>query len=348
MRRTLTSLILCVLAFGFSAAAQQTVNSVAQKREWKRFVGDNGEFSVALPANTDVWIDPTGITISNPRDRRSQIFLGDLRSIRAFENGVAFLLERYQSKNAKTALAYLLAAQAVNDNYKGRDAGESEPQTKDFAVGKIVGRQSLDDNPQRFIMRLWLASDKYVYAVTVGARDKNNESLAAFLASLQIAGKQLLSQPANSETNALENARISDLQSSAPQMSKEKNADNSGDKSEVKTDENAAKIAAENKKEEKNASGSIVSDIEPLIVLTQPKPGYTEEARKNGITGRVRLRVTFSANGQIRNVSVNQGLQRGLTEKAVSAARRILFLPAQKQGTPISVAKIIEYNFSMY
>jgi TonB family protein len=87
---------------------------------------------------------------------------------------------------------------------------------------------------------------------------------------------------------------------------------------------------------------------EPLKILSQPRPGYTEEARKNNVQGTVRVRVTFSASGQVAGVSAVTSLPYGLTEKAIAAARQISFVPAKKNGVPTAVTKVIEYRFTMY
>jgi TonB family protein len=95
-------------------------------------------------------------------------------------------------------------------------------------------------------------------------------------------------------------------------------------------------------------SGNSKAITKVLRLLAKPKANYTEEARKNGIEGVVRLRVTFSANGQVTSVSLVRGLPFGLTETAIAAARKIKFEPAEKNGVPISVSKIVEYNFNTY
>ena len=85
-----------------------------------------------------------------------------------------------------------------------------------------------------------------------------------------------------------------------------------------------------------------------LSILSKPQPQYTEEARKNQISGTVRLRVIFNSNGSIGSVTAISGLGYGLTEKAIAAAHSIRFEPALKNGSPTSVSKTIEYNFNLY
>ncbi|PYS63703.1 MAG: hypothetical protein DMF76_06425 [Acidobacteria bacterium] len=52
-------------------------------------------------------------------------------------------------------------------------------------------------------------------------------------------------------------------------------------------------------------------------VLSKPEPQYTEEARRNQITGTVILRVVFSRSGEVTNIRAIQTLSDGLTEKAL-------------------------------
>ncbi len=83
-------------------------------------------------------------------------------------------------------------------------------------------------------------------------------------------------------------------------------------------------------------------------ILNKPEPQYTEEARKNQVTGTVVLRAVFAANGAVTNIKAVKGLPDGLTEKAIAAARQIKFVPAQKDGRAVSQYIQIEYNFNLY
>jgi TonB family protein len=83
-------------------------------------------------------------------------------------------------------------------------------------------------------------------------------------------------------------------------------------------------------------------------VLAKPEPQYTEEARRNGITGSVVLRVVFSRSGAVTNIRALQTLPFGLTERAIMAARLIRFHPATKDGLPVNVSMQLEYNFNLY
>ncbi|HEY6245144.1 MAG TPA: energy transducer TonB [Pyrinomonadaceae bacterium] len=83
-------------------------------------------------------------------------------------------------------------------------------------------------------------------------------------------------------------------------------------------------------------------------LLSKPEPQYTEEARRNQITGTVMLRVVFSSAGHVEQIHAVQTLPFGLTEKAIAAARQIRFVPATKAGHSVSVWMQLEYNFNLY
>jgi TonB family protein len=83
-------------------------------------------------------------------------------------------------------------------------------------------------------------------------------------------------------------------------------------------------------------------------ILSKPSPEYTEEARKNQVTGTVTLQMVFSSSGGVTNIRTISGLPYGLTEKAIAAARRISFSPAMKDGRPVSQYIRVEYNFNIY
>lgn len=91
------------------------------------------------------------------------------------------------------------------------------------------------------------------------------------------------------------------------------------------------------------------SELDKRALITRrPHPGFTEEARRNNVHGRVRLRAVLAADGSVRHVLVLEGLTHGLTEECVNAARGIRFTPAVKNGRPVSQFIVLEYNFNTH
>lgn len=83
-------------------------------------------------------------------------------------------------------------------------------------------------------------------------------------------------------------------------------------------------------------------------VTFKPEPQYTEDARKNQITGTVVLQAVFTSSGQVTSIRALKELPYGLTEKAIAAARQIRFEPAMKDGRAVSMYMHLEYNFNLY
>ena len=83
-------------------------------------------------------------------------------------------------------------------------------------------------------------------------------------------------------------------------------------------------------------------------LLSKPEPQYTEEARRNQVSGTVVLRAVFSSSGEVVQIRALRTLPFGLTERAIAAARQIQFVPALRGGQAVSVSMQLEYNFNLY
>jgi len=83
-------------------------------------------------------------------------------------------------------------------------------------------------------------------------------------------------------------------------------------------------------------------------IRSRPEPLYTERARESQTTGTVVLRMVLAADGTVKYIVAIRRLPDGLTESAISAARKIKFIPAMKDGRPVSQYVTIQYNFNIY
>ena len=52
--------------------------------------------------------------------------------------------------------------------------------------------------------------------------------------------------------------------------------------------------------------------------------------------------------GEVTEVKVVEGLSHGLTERAIEAAKRITFVPAESNGKKVSFRMTLEYYFNLY
>lgn len=83
------------------------------------------------------------------------------------------------------------------------------------------------------------------------------------------------------------------------------------------------------------------------VLLNEPRPFYTEEARKNKVQGVVKVRILVDESGAVRQVVVTRALPDGLSEQAIRAANQMRFRPAMKNGRPVAywISNVeIEFN----
>jgi TonB family protein len=80
-------------------------------------------------------------------------------------------------------------------------------------------------------------------------------------------------------------------------------------------------------------------------ILYKERANYTEDARQHRAEGTVLLSAIFTADGRVTHIRVVRGLPDGLNDEALKAIQEIVFLPARKNGYPVSVRMSVEYSF---
>jgi len=85
----------------------------------------------------------------------------------------------------------------------------------------------------------------------------------------------------------------------------------------------------------------------PVQIVSKPNPVYTEEARQLKLEGEVLLEITFGANGQLHVNRVVRGMGHGLDESAASAANKMRFNPAMRNGQPVDSTAIVHVIFQL-
>ena len=87
---------------------------------------------------------------------------------------------------------------------------------------------------------------------------------------------------------------------------------------------------------------------DPLMIIAKPRAKYTEYARHANEQGTVKLRVELLRNGAVGKIEALSTLKYGLTEQAIAAAKKIVFLPKQTNGVRVNSVVTFEYSFSIY
>ncbi|HEX6124040.1 MAG TPA: energy transducer TonB [Pyrinomonadaceae bacterium] len=85
-----------------------------------------------------------------------------------------------------------------------------------------------------------------------------------------------------------------------------------------------------------------------LFIAAKPRATYTDSARRANVQGSVRLKATLLKNGAVGTITVIKDLPHGLTDQAIYAARRIVFLPKKVDNEPVNSVITLEYGFSIY
>ena len=79
--------------------------------------------------------------------------------------------------------------------------------------------------------------------------------------------------------------------------------------------------------------------------LQREAPIYPPMARRLGKEGKVVLRLTINEKGELVNIEIVESAPYGFTESAIEAVKKSKFLPAMKDGYPITSRAILPIKF---
>ena len=100
---------------------------------------------------------------------------------------------------------------------------------------------------------------------------------------------------------------------------------------------------------EKRAGASKLFDPKSVAAgpreISKPAPRFVRDEVKGFEQAKVILRAVVDEGGRVKHVLVMRGLGYELTKRAIEAARLARFEPAKKDGAPVSVIALIEYDF---
>lgn len=77
------------------------------------------------------------------------------------------------------------------------------------------------------------------------------------------------------------------------------------------------------------------------------QPQYTDEARSAEVEGRVKLKLSVDAQGNVTDVQVLAGLGHGLDESSIATAKRIKFTPGSACSKPVGSSFVITFRFAL-
>ncbi len=296
---------------------------VNAQTNWTQIKTENEELKFSIPSNFTFFLDEEVKIIpkfTNGRYFKESYRLKNFRSIGAYENGVAMWLESYDVKDGKDTFPYFIANKS-NDSSNISDYKNGEYSLRSIVIEK-----------EHYLLNLYFHSDKKLYILGVGARDKNNPVIQKLLQSLEFNGKNLFTSDVKKTVDTESVLLLEQLETTPLEVT-------------IAEKSNSSKNVEENDSPEQINDKS---NQKPLIILSQSHAGYTDLARRNNIQGKILLNISFGRDGQIKKINVVKSLKYGLVEKTIEAARRFRFLPQETDGKPQDVTKVIQYNFSIY
>lgn len=77
------------------------------------------------------------------------------------------------------------------------------------------------------------------------------------------------------------------------------------------------------------------------------QPQYTDDARSAEIEGRVKLKLSIDAQGNVTDVQLLTGLGHGLDESSIATAKRLKFTPGSACNKPVASSFVISFRFAL-
>lgn len=300
-----------LLALSLLLFTQVTIFS--QKTEWIRVASDNGEFSIELPDSGRYFYDKDGFYFNDPMS--GAFTFKEMQMLNAALDKTYMSVEIYRMPNAKGYLERI-------SNWGGLAFTKIKTGEKDFVARKAEFDRSYEPVRKRtenlnFEVR-YIASKTHFYIITVWNRGKNTPAAERLLASIKL-GAENAPDAKSVRISAIEPVTLAQI---GGQLSKDE-----------------IKALPEGSKFENGAPGQ-------LYILQTPWSGFNFANVNSRAKGVVRLKVTYSKEGRIDKIALVSGLPGGLNRLAFFAVLRSKFLPAEKDGEPVTVEKVINYDYT--
>ena len=81
-----------------------------------------------------------------------------------------------------------------------------------------------------------------------------------------------------------------------------------------------------------------------LKILDKPEPRFSGKERREYSRRSVLLTAIFCGSGEIVQIEIKNGVSASVDAKAIEAAKKIRFIPAEKDGQKVSQPLTLEYR----
>jgi TonB family protein len=199
---------------------------------------------------------------------------------------------------------------------------------------RIAEKRNLEDGKDTDYVSLQIATNKGFYTIVGSSKMVKNDIFLRFLFSIRLddfslylRDRKIQSETQTVSTDSVQTSGAVFRALEQPDSNQEKLIEAATDSIDIESESGFS-------------SG--------LIIIRKPSPSYTNEARNSNLMGIVQLKVTFLATGRIGEIKLIKSLGKGLDQTTLEAAKKIKFIPAEKNGKPVDVERIFEYGFTIY
>ncbi len=313
----LLTIALFTSMFAFSQSPQEPDNSpedaITKKRSnsWMSVGTEDGGFTIDVPVKHTFIKNDQGFYVSN-HGRSYKI--NSISFLSSWINGSLVSFESYETQNAGS----------ISSQLREPEEGKKSK----LKIGNRKAYKYVRSTPGGYSVRLHIKTRKRIFIITAASRKDETPEIKRFLDSIEISSSDAKATNASSIRSAPK-IFLADLKESPVFLNLKYQP-----------------------KKKTNAATTIISntdkDLEPLWILTKPRPYFTAQARQKGEQGKILLRINFDASGLITKIDVINSLENGLLRQAVFAALRMRYMPAEKDGVPYALTKRIQYSYAIY
>jgi TonB family protein len=323
--RTLTYFLLLTNVIAFNILTCSNVFAIAplyyqeENPAWERYTTRGEKFSVVMPELPGVILKTTCLDVWECESKRVD------RTYAAYGDGVVYYVTSYPNPNLRQKFKVIITDTLQRfelDKFNVTPKGVVERNMFKGERYLIMSKNGLYDSEVTFYL-----TKNHVYEIAVVAEDLTQSSIKEFFESFVLG---------SAEGKEIGDGARTHAESLANQVSPKVYPQGSKDSQPVINRAQPDSILKPNDVTRK------------ARIVLKPAPEYTEEARQNQVTGTVTLQMVFASSGRVTNIRTIDSLPHGLTENAISAARKIYFLPAIKDGKRVSQYIRVEYNFNIY
>jgi len=287
-------------------------SDVDSQTVWKHLEAGNREISFSLPE---------GFLFNK---ERSSAYDG--MDLFAFENGVTL---RASISNQQDPVANLSRVSIETTR---------APAVLDFEISGIRGR-SVTMIDRGYEHKLYFASKKSYYVLEVISESKDNSAVAAFLRSIRIKGQPLLEssdgEPSSSDGEA---TSIKSLKPSPEVAEAHKR----------KTGKFEGKVEFEPLSAYSPCSQD--PNVRPAFVVTSLMPDMASLPAHRGpvnMSGDMLINVRLLSDGRVGDIIVYSDIERRVLRVFADAAKKLKFVPAERNGRPADHCEFIKMGFGV-